>query len=341
MNLLAAVVLTSGLWHQAPADPRHITVDVRVVDASGTPVARVPLMAKVDSTNAFAETDADGTANFNLLAPATDVKVDIATLVGPARRGEKYSEYRERKAAGAALIEAHTFEKAYATSVPQGSERGSLRIVVQPALKVTFKVEDAGTPVQHGGVVGRQLPLTVQAKRPVNGSWTIGCIRPNERTVLFALCGNSAAVPIVTPPIQKDTNLGVFQVPTWKESAQVPITLTNFTGKGLAETRLRGISFVKSDGSLVQSFLDLVPGDAIEVTGDGKSPSLPEGTFYVVPGAFMATRAQVRLFERCAAGEDLCKSSIPKVVVSGGKADHITVDTPAAEAAILSETSPK
>ncbi|MCX5691412.1 MAG: hypothetical protein NTV94_16750 [Planctomycetota bacterium] len=102
------------------------------------------------------------------------------------------------------------------------------------------------------------------------------------------------------------------------------------------ESRLSGITLISSDGSRILSF-GCHPETWVAYRDPNwqQLPKIPAGTYYAVPGRFLAHRAQVRLVERALAGENLDLSGVPKIVVVKDQEATLDFDAVVAENAIM------
>jgi hypothetical protein len=147
----------------------------------------------------------------------------------------------------------------------------------------------------------------------------------------------------VIPPLSEDSDIGDVLLPSPQRDAHLDIDLQYGNGHvSITRDYLPGATVVSPDGTAVFSFpKGRGRAGLSNLSGANDLPSVPTGSYFVVPGMFMATQEQVAVIHAARSGANLEASGLPKVVVASGQTTSLALDVAGALAAARAIQMPK
>lgn len=340
--LITAVFLMNAACAQTPVP---FSVDVTVLDPSGAPLAGCPVEIGSTMGPQFALTGPDGRA---LLAMSRDTDESFVALrISP---GLSLWDNEAQKATAIARFKTLRREYAWpdiqlqAVGDPEATVSATLQ--AQPAVRLQGKVVIAGN---SGGMIAVRDYLAYTAYKKSDGTFDLRGV-PQATPVELWISGNTTQAHFLfldATQTVADAVLDDYVVSEAPTPAFVEGQLTNVGAISVAAQDVYnklplavGITFVSSDGSIVQSF-DMTEGGAvflIDEIGNNKFQQLPMsvGTYYAVPGELTSTTS-LALLDSVRAGRqgELDAAGVPKIVFVEGQTTSVSFDAAQAVNAVI------
>ncbi len=338
------------------AQMRNVTQRVRVTATDGTPIAHLPLGANFPLAPSRAlepwsnYTDLQGIIERTARVEVEDrsMSVRVTSKVDPAASRAPFIVDPESNLKD--LRRRYAFLHSYTIAVSGNEPILEFPIHVRPAVTITGSVSMPGRPrgvmVGAVGVVGYspELVTGLQAK---TGSFSLDGVPkgvPVELAVWYgsqitfhqigALQADGEVPPIVVPAPARLVPLSISFPPSREigngQRLQYPAALfIRIDGQLIYE--LRSAQIVNKNISsrrLLGSF---------DIGIDNEEPSVPPGTYLVVPKLLMFDREDIALLYALRAGHDFSTSGIPIITVAPSTTPQmVNIDWFAAEAAARS-----
>lgn len=341
MNSIVAsmVVFLVGYVRAAPPSSlRAITVNVSVTEA-GQPLAGVPLLAKSGQAGVRGKTDEAGQAILVMNIPTTQQFVEVEMTPAPRSKGEAVEVFEARVAQERSLMRQHAFRRRYCVELTATADQYSLSVVSDPAISVSFDVQRDGLPwAERVTCIVADAPLLANALQQ-SGRIEMFGLRPNVTNTVFLVTNDWVVARQVIPASAIDIELPAVSIPRYTREGTVRITMQHqLTLNQEQDYAPLGITLVSSDGSIILSFpCDYTTGIAYRNLAYVELPGVPVGTYYVAPGVFFGSDAQVRLVNDAAAGHNLDAAGVPKVTVVAGQEAALVVDAVAVYHSIMGD----
>ncbi len=282
----------------------------------------------------FARTDESGDASITLsLIESDDVfavmhGVETAGLMpGVTDRASVVNRNKQ-------VLASYWFERSFEGAVVAGQSEYVVNLVGYPVIRMLGRLIDRAGEGIEGTVWLKDNGSRVESTR--NGLFQVAAPRAKQPVELFARIGKRVIAKLV-PELPGDADIGEIREPddVCDMKLRIVPTATEKWSKR-PEPHVSGVTLVSSDGERIFSFVRLgTTEEVLDRSSADQVPRVPAGTYFVAPGWFMATKAQLRLIDAVRARVDVAALGIPQVVAGPGEPDVVKVDAEKTEAAIL------
>ncbi len=339
----AAVCFVQHSSGEPQAESREVLVRVKLLDPYGAPLGGAAVGVEARGEWYFGITGDDGIADVHarVLPGGETIRCGLAMSAGARGGSNAAARARELSAKFRELTQRYAFDGSTAARVDDRSD--TVHVTIQPRLAsvVTLQLQSAdGSPVQGTGIVeGGLLPV----KSDPNGMLILGGIQKGQSTSLFIVTQSGAVVHrrLDAGDTLNDTHLGVAREPQVPQTCEVRVLQQNPAVVSADENDRGGITLVGIKGDLIYTFPVREENEpATRAHNTAALPRVAPGTYYVVPGLFLARHHQVKMVRLAQASLGGPIPGVPIVEAVPDKAVELRFDAQAVRAQIARVPAP-
>lgn len=318
---------------------RRINLQVDAHSCQGQPLAGYGIkIAYVDAPDDLIGTlDANGRCSFQLDIPG-ECNVLHARLFPQGEASTREQRDRLRREWNSLLGKNYIRIDKHLDMV-EGEDEYTLHFVGEPAIVISVKTTDTdGKPSAVQSVIMARY-ISTPSFVTSQMSFDIAGIPKGKKNELFFRTGFGRGAYVTALPLAIDLTANDFMLSkVVLPDPPVADTKAIFTLQSLASRHRLGylvspgLTLISEDTKLILSYRNDINLRISKYWGGSDILfdipfEMPSGTYYVAPEAFKATEHQLILLDSIRAGMNLEKYDIPKIVISKGVVNALTIET--------------